>query len=157
MSTPAELVVAAAAAARTRIAAAESLTAGMVAAELATVPGASAVLQGAVVAYQNSVKEHVLGVDGSLLRSAGSVDARVVEQMAVGVRQLLRADVGISTTGVAGPEPHDGKPVGTVFIGVAAASGSSWREFHFTGDRASIRSQACDAALDLLAIELGAV
>ncbi|MFJ2661206.1 CinA family protein [Arthrobacter koreensis] len=156
VSTPAELVVAAAAATRTRIAAAESLTAGMVAAELGTVPGASAVLQGGVVAYQNSVKESVLGVDGSLLQAAGSVDARVAEQMAAGVRRLLDAEIGISTTGVAGPEPHDGKPVGTVFIGVAAAYGSSAREFHFTGDRASIRSQACAAALDLLAVELGA-
>ncbi len=160
MSTVPELVIAAAAAARTRIAAAESLTAGMVAAELGTVPGASAVLQGGVVAYQNSVKEQVLGVDGALLQSAGSVDARVAEQMAAGVRRLLKADIGISTTGVAGPEPHDGKPVGTVFIGVAAGAGSTSREFHvefhFAGDRASIRSQACAAALDLLAAELGA-
>ncbi|MFJ2509011.1 CinA family protein [Arthrobacter citreus] len=159
MSTVPELVIAAAAAARTRIAAAESLTAGMVAAELGTVPGASAVLQGGVVAYQNSVKEQVLGVDGALLQSAGSVDARVAEQMAAGVRRLLKADIGISTTGVAGPEPHDGKPVGTVFIGVAAGAGSTSREFHvefhFAGDRASIRSQACAAALDLLAAELG--
>jgi len=160
VSTVPELVIAAAAAARTRIAAAESLTAGMVAAELGTVPGASAVLQGGVVAYQNSVKEQVLGVDGALLQSAGSVDARVAEQMAAGVRRLLKADIGISTTGVAGPEPHDGKPVGTVFIGVAAGAGSTSREFHvefhFAGDRASIRSQACAAALDLLAAELGA-
>jgi len=156
MSTTAELVIAAAAAARIRIAAAESLTAGLVAAELGSVPGASAVLQGGVVAYQNSVKEQVLGVAGDLLETAGSVDARVAEEMAAGVRRLLNADLGVSTTGVAGPEPHDGKPVGTVFIGVAGPSGISSREFHFAGDRAAVRSQACAAALNLLAAEVGA-
>ncbi|MEB7505946.1 nicotinamide-nucleotide amidohydrolase family protein [Arthrobacter koreensis] len=156
MSTAPERVVRAAAAAGMRIASAESLTAGMVAAELGTVPGASAVLQGGVVAYQNSVKEQVLGVSGTLLAAAGSVDGRVAEEMAAGVRRLLNADFGVSTTGVAGPEPHDGEPVGTVFIGVAGPAGTRSREFRFTGDRASIRLQACAAALDLLAGELGA-
>ena len=154
MSTVRERIIANAAAAGKRIAAAESLTAGMVAAELGTVAGASAVLQGGVVAYQNSVKEQVLGVDGALLASAGSVDARVAEEMAAGVRTLLNADFGVSTTGVAGPDPHDGKAVGTVFIGLAGPGGATSYEFHFDGDRASIRSQACAAALELLAGQL---
>jgi len=154
MSTVPERIIGKAAAAGKRIAAAESLTAGMVAAELGTVAGASAVLQGGVVAYQNAVKEEVLGVDRTLLASAGSVDARVAEQMAAGVRTLLKADFGVSTTGVAGPDPHDGKDVGTVFIGLAGPGGTSSQEFHFAGDRASIRAQACAAALRLLAAEL---
>ena len=155
MNTLPERVVAAAASAGRRIAAAESLTAGLVAAELASVPGASAVLQGGVVAYSNSVKESVLSVDGTLLQQAGSVDARVAEGMAAGARRLLAADIGVSTTGVAGPEPHDGKPVGTVFIGIAGPSGVRSRGYLFDGDRASIRAQACTAALELLAAELG--
>ncbi|MER2135262.1 MAG: nicotinamide-nucleotide amidohydrolase family protein [Arthrobacter sp.] len=154
MKTVPERIIANAAAAGKRVATAESLTAGMVAAELGGVAGASAVLQGGVVAYQNTVKEHILGVDGALLASAGSVDARVAEEMAAGVRTLLNADYGLSTTGVAGPDPHDGKEVGTVFIGLAGPGGVTSCEFSFRGDRASIRSQACAAALELLAGQL---
>ena len=155
MSAVSERIIRNAADAGMRVATAESLTAGMVAAELGSVAGASAVLQGGVVAYQNTVKEHVLGVDGTLLASAGSVDARVAEEMAAGVRTLLNADYGVSTTGVAGPDPHDGKEVGTVFIGLAGAGGVISRGFTFRGDRGSIRSQACAAALELLAGQLG--
>ena len=154
MTSRSQAVIAAAARQGLRVASAESLTAGMVSAELATVPGASAVLQGGVVAYQNEVKMQVLGVSGDLLRDVGSVDAAVAEQMASGVRRLLKADIGVSTTGVAGPESHDGKPVGTVFIGIATASGTRAEGFRFDGDRASIRQQACEAAIELLAGEL---
>lgn len=129
------------------VATAESLTAGMVAAGLADTPGASGMLQGGVVAYQNSVKVRLLGVSAELLEAVGSVDGGVAEQMADGARQACGADVGISTTGVAGPEPHDGKAVGTVFVGVAAANGISSYEYSFSGDRQSIREQACEAAL----------
>ena len=144
-------VVRAAVAAGLTLATAESLTAGMLAAELGTVPGVSAVLQGGVVAYANSVKKKVLGVDGGLLETAGSVDAEVAKQMAAGVRRLLAADIGISTTGVAGPQPHDGKPVGCVFIAVAGPEQTMVREFLFTGDRAAIRRSACDEALLMVA------
>ena len=154
MTSRSQAVIAAAARRGLRVASAESLTAGMVSAELATVPGASAVLQGGVVAYQNEVKMQVLGVSGDLLRDAGSVDAVVAEQRASGVRRLLKADIGVSTTGVAGPESHDGKPVGTVFIGIATASGTRAEGFRFDGDRASIRQQACTAAIELLAGEI---
>lgn len=133
------------------MATAESLTAGMVAAELGAVPGASAVLLGGVVAYANSVKKNVLGVDGELLAAAGSVDAEVARQMAAGVRRLLAADIGLATTGVAGPDAHDGKPVGCVFIAVAAPEQTLVREFSFSGDRAAIRRQTCSEALLLLA------
>lgn len=104
-------------------------------------------LQGGVVAYQNSVKAAVLGVPQDLLDAVGSVDGGVAAAMAAGARRACGADVGISTTGVAGPEPHDGKPVGTVFVGFATESGSTAFEYSFSGDRQSIRNQACAAAL----------
>lgn len=132
------------------VAAAESLTAGMVTAVLADTPGASGVLQGGVVAYQNSVKTDVLGVSADLLAGVGSVDGDVAAGMAAGVRSALGADIGIATTGVAGPEEHDGKAVGTVFIGVASADGTSAFQYSFSGNRADIRGQACGAALERL-------
>jgi nicotinamide-nucleotide amidase len=135
---------------RRTVATAESLTAGMVSAVLADTPGASGMLQGGVVAYQNSVKENLLGVSAELLADVGSVDGGVAAAMAAGARTALGADIGISTTGVAGPEAHDGKPVGTVYIGVATAAGATGFEYLFSGSRAEIRGQACGAALERL-------
>ncbi|MCG2620342.1 CinA family protein [Arthrobacter sp. I2-34] len=147
LTAAAEEVVLAAIAKKITVATAESLTAGMVASALATVPGASGTLQGGIVSYQNSVKSSLLGVDADLLERNGAVDADVARQMAAGARRALQADVGISTTGAAGPEPHGGKSVGTVFVGVATAAGSRAVEFRFDGDRAEIRLQAAAAAL----------
>jgi nicotinamide-nucleotide amidase len=132
------------------VATAESLTAGMVSAVLADTPGASGMLQGGVVAYQNSVKENVLRVPPELLADVGSVDSGVAAAMADGARTALGADIGISTTGVAGPEAHDGKPVGTVYIGIATSAGTAGFEYLFSGNRAEIRGQACGAALERL-------
>ena len=136
------------------VATAESLTAGMLCAELGSVPGASAVLQGGVVAYQNGIKHSVLGVPAGLLAEAGSVDGRVAEHMAAGARRVLGADVGVSTTGAAGPQAHDGKPVGTVFVGIATAEVTFYREYLFSGDRTAIRRAACTEALRLVAAAL---
>ena len=132
------------------VATAESLTAGMVTAMLADTPGASAMLQGGVVSYRNSVKRDVLGVPQALLDSVGSVDGTVAAAMADGARRTCGADLGVSTTGVAGPDDHDGKPVGTVFIGVATAEGSMSFPYSFEGTRAEIRALACGAALERL-------
>ncbi|HSN35169.1 MAG TPA: CinA family protein [Arthrobacter sp.] len=132
------------------VATAESLTAGMVTAVLADTPGASGMLQGGVVSYQNAVKADVLGVPRELLESVGAVDGRVAEAMAEGTRRLCGADIGISTTGVAGPEPHAGKDVGSVYIGVATAEGSASYAYSFEGNRPEIRGQACAAALERL-------
>jgi nicotinamide-nucleotide amidase len=143
-------IVARAVTAGITVATAESLTAGLVAASLAQVPGASAMLQGGVVAYQNSVKSAVLGVDPVLLERNGSVDAQVAREMALGVCRITGARVGLAATGVAGPEPHDGKPVGTVFLAVALDGVAQSYEYAFTGDRALIRQQACDESLSLL-------
>ncbi len=135
---------------RRTIATAESLTAGMVAASLGAVPGASAVFQGGAVTYQNEIKVSVLGVDPAGLAATGAVDARVARQMAEGARRVFAADLGVSTTGAAGPEPHGGKLVGTVYVAVASAAGTAVSEYLFDGDRNEVRTLACSAALQQL-------
>jgi nicotinamide-nucleotide amidase len=132
------------------VATAESLTAGMVSAILADTAGASGMLQGGVVAYQNSVKVDVLGVSPELLAAVGSVDGDVAAAMAAGARAALGSDVAVATTGVAGPDEHDGKAVGTVYIGIATADGAASFDYGFSGNRAEIRGQACGAALERL-------
>ena len=100
------------------LAVAESLTGGMLASTIVDVPGASLSFRGGVVAYATDVKRSVLGVDPDLLATRGAVDPEVAHAMAQGVRRMLRTDVGIATTGVAGPDAQDGQPVGTVWISV---------------------------------------
>lgn len=139
------------------VATAESLTAGMVAAVLADTPGASAMLQGGVVSYNNTVKRDVLGVPQEMLDAVGSVDEAVAAAMAEGARRVCGADLAVSTTGVAGPEAHDGKPVGTVFVGVATAAGVQAFPYSFEGTRAEIRALACGAALERLQEALAAL
>jgi nicotinamide-nucleotide amidase len=136
------------------LAAAESLTGGLVAAELTSVPGASRTFRGSVTAYATELKHLLLGVDADLLASRGAVDPQVARQMAEGVRNRLGADWGVSTTGVAGPDPQDGLPVGTVFVAVAGPGGSREAALRLTGDRTAIRSASVIAVLDLLAEEL---
>jgi nicotinamide-nucleotide amidase len=137
------------------VATAESLTGGMVASSIADVPGASAVLQGGVVAYQVSVKERVLGVDADLLAGAGAVDPRVAAAMADGVRELLAADIGVATTGVAGPGVHEGKPAGTVFTALSTVAGTRTFAHRFPGGRGAVRNATLDAVLSELAVHLG--
>jgi nicotinamide-nucleotide amidase len=132
------------------VATAESLTAGMVSAVLADIPGASGMLQGGVVSYQNSVKADVLGVPRELLDAVGAVDGQVAAAMADGARRICAADIGVSTTGVAGPESHGGKDVGAVYVGIATADGSTSYSYNFDGNRPEIRALACAAALDRL-------
>ncbi|APX00783.1 MULTISPECIES: CinA family protein [Arthrobacter] len=139
------------------VATAESLTAGMVAAVLADTPGASAMLQGGVVSYNNTVKRDVLGVPQELLDTVGSVDEAVAAAMAEGARRVCGADLAVSTTGVAGPGAHDGKAVGTVFVGVATAEGAHAFPYIFQGTRAEIRGLACGAALERLQEALNAL
>jgi nicotinamide-nucleotide amidase len=139
------------------VATAESLTAGMVAAVLADTPGASAMLQGGVVSYSNTVKRDVLGVSQDLLDAVGSVDEAVAAAMADGARRVCGADLAVSTTGVAGPDAHDGKAVGTVFVGVATAQGVQAFSYSFQGTRAEIRGLACGAALERLQEALAAL
>lgn len=105
------------------LAVAESLTGGLVLATLVSVPGASAVVRGGVVAYMTDVKTSVLGVDHELLALEGAVHPEVARQMAHGVVALVGADYGVATTGVAGPDPQDGRPVGEVHVAVQGPSG----------------------------------
>lgn len=137
------------------VAVAESLTGGQVTSALVDVPGASASLRGGVVAYATDVKREVLGVDPALLATVGAVDPEVARQMARGVRAHLRADVGVATTGVAGPDPQDGKPVGTVCIAVVTPEGEAADLHLFGGDRAEIRRAATAAALAACLERLG--
>ena len=145
-----------------RIGVAESLTGGLVASTLVSVPGASKVFLGGVVAYANSAKAGLLGVPSEVLERHGAVSAETAEAMARGIRARLSTDGGpasvsllaISTTGVAGPDIQDGQPVGTVFVGLASSQAVSTQHFHFSGDRQSIRLQTTAATLRLLGDEI---
>ena len=129
------------------IAAAESLTGGRVTATLVDVPGASAHVRGGVVAYATDVKASQLGVDAALLADRGPVDPDVAAQMAEGVRRALRADVGLATTGVAGPDPQDGHPPGEVYVAVSSPAGDAVRRLDLPGDRSQVRAAAVSAVL----------
>lgn len=137
-----------------QLATAESLTAGQISAVLASVPGASGVLRGGVVSYSSEVKSSLLSVPVDLLESHGSVDPEVARLMATGARAACAADIAVSATGVAGPAAHDGKPVGTVFIGWASSKDSGAVEHHFVGDREQIRARSTHAALQQLLVIL---
>jgi nicotinamide-nucleotide amidase len=138
------------------LALAESLTGGLLADAFVSVPGASKVLRGSVVAYATDLKQELLGVDADLLAANGAVDPSVAIEMAVGAANRLGADVALSTTGVAGPDEQDGKSVGTVFVGLLTPDGSSVIELHLAGSRAEIRSQAVTAAIaELLEVLTG--
>lgn len=132
------------------LAVAESLTGGLLAAEFVRVPGASRVFRGSVTAYATELKGTLLGVDRELLAAEGAVHPEVARQMAAGVRELLAADYGLATTGVAGPEPQDGRPVGTVYTAVAGPEGTRVSSPRLSGDRATIRRMAVADALSLL-------
>jgi nicotinamide-nucleotide amidase len=136
------------------LAVAESLTGGLVAAELAAVPGASQAFRGSVTAYATELKHELLGVDAALLAERGAVDADVARAMAEGVRDRLGADWGVSTTGVAGPTPQDGKPVGTVFVAAAGPHDTVVAPLLLDGDRGAIRRASVAAVLELLTGEL---
>ncbi|WP_122618543.1 CinA family protein [Streptomyces sp. Tu 4128] len=144
------------------LAVAESLTGGMVASEITSVPGASKAFRGSVTAYATELKREILGVDASLLASRGAVDAQVAAQMAAGARRILGADWGIATTGVAGPDAQDGQPVGTVFVAVdgpsgageGSACGGKVQALRLNGDRAEIRMESVRSVLALLLGEL---
>jgi nicotinamide-nucleotide amidase len=134
---------------------AESLTGGALADAFVRVPGASAALSGAIVAYATPLKSALLGVDPELLHREGPVHPEVARQMAAGARRTLAvegrpADVGLATTGVAGPEPQGGRPPGTVFVGVAVGGVVRAVPGAFAGDRATVRAAAVGLALDVL-------
>jgi nicotinamide-nucleotide amidase len=134
-----------------RLAVAESCTGGLVCKRLTDFPGSSDVLLGGVAAYSNSVKAGVLGVAEEALQRHGAVSEPVATAMAVGVRRLLGAEVGVGITGVAGPGGGtDEKPVGTVWYAVDVGGSVEARGERFPGDREAVRERAAQAALFLL-------
>jgi PncC family amidohydrolase len=154
-TSPAERAVHAARERGLTFATAESLTGGGVGDAVTSVPGASAVYAGGVVSYATRVKVEVLGVPADVVAQHGVVSAECAAAMARGVRALIGADVGVATTGVAGPEPQEGKPVGLVFVAAVDDAGADVEQLALTGDRAAVRSAAVQAALDLLVRRLG--
>ena len=138
------------------LAVAESLTGGLLAAEFVAVPGASAVFRGGVVAYATELKASLLGVPPPLLNSHGPVDPSVAAALAAGARDRCGADWAAATTGVAGPDPQGGQPVGRVYVAVAGplAQHAAVRELTLPGDRAAVRRGAVEAAVALLAITI---
>jgi nicotinamide-nucleotide amidase len=133
------------------LAAAESCTGGLVAARLTAVPGASAVFKGSVVSYADDVKESSLGVPLEVLERHGAVSAETAKAMADGVRARLHADIGVSVTGVAGPDGGtEEKPVGLVFVHASGPGAEEARRSELPGDREMIRGRATAAALHLV-------
>jgi nicotinamide-nucleotide amidase len=137
---------------RLTIVTAESLTGGLLVSELVSTPGASATVLGGVVTYHTELKKTLLDVDAAVLNVHGAVHPDVAAQMAVRVRELLgvegvAADIGVATTGVAGPDSQDGYPVGTVFIAVAFGGDVRVTSLFLEGDRESIRRQVVELAV----------
>lgn len=130
---------------------AESLTGGGIGRAITAVSGSSAVYKGGVISYTDAVKETVLGVPAEILQEFGAVSAQTAGHMASGVRRLLKADVAVSVTGLAGPGGDEyGNPVGTVFIGYEDHTRSAVHRFTFSGDREAVRNQTIEAALRLI-------
>jgi nicotinamide-nucleotide amidase len=132
------------------VAAAESLTGGLVAAALTDVPGSSVAFRGGVVSYATDLKAQLLGVDAAMLARNGPVYAPVAVAMAEGVRGRLGATIGVATTGVAGPGPQDGHPAGTVHVAVSLAGDTVVRTMALTGGRDEVRRLTVERVLGLL-------
>ncbi len=133
------------------LAAAESCTGGLISARITDVAGSSVYFLAGLVTYSNEAKEKFLAVPGELIAAKGAVSAEVAGRMAEGVRRATGADLGISVTGIAGPDGGtDEKPVGTVYMGLSAEGASLVRRRKFEGDRAAVRQQTVDEALRLI-------
>ena len=132
-------------------ASAESCTGGNIAHVITLIPGSSDVFKGTAVTYATPMKTKVLGVPSGTIEKHGVVSQEVVESMAVGVRNLMEADFGVATTGVAGPSGGtEENPVGTVWIGVASHSGVVSKRFNFGKDRENVINRATIAAYEML-------
>jgi nicotinamide-nucleotide amidase len=132
------------------VATAESLTGGLVAALLTSVPGSSAVVRGGLVVYATPLKHELAGVDADLLAEHGAVHPDVAAQLAAGARATCGATWGVGLTGVAGPDPQDGVEPGVVHVGVSGPSAARVRTIGIDGNRHQVRAAAAGTALDLL-------
>ena len=132
------------------IATAESLTAGLLSSKLAEIEGASKVFKGGIVAYQNEVKENILNIDSKTIDKYSSVSREVAILMAENVRKKLKTDLGVSTTGVAGPGLVGDKKIGTVFVAISFSEHNMCLELNLSGDRQSIREESCSKLFELI-------
>jgi len=132
-----------------RLAAAESATGGMIAARITSVPGSSRVFRGAVVTYATDLKTTVLDVPAEVVERDGVVSEAMARAMAMGAAERLGAEVAVSVTGSAGPDPQE-RPIGTMIIGVHTPGGTQARTMRFPGDRERVRTYTTTAALQLL-------
>jgi nicotinamide-nucleotide amidase len=140
---------------RLTLATAESVTAGLIAHRLAQVPGASGCLLGGVVAYDNRIKTELVGVPQPLLDAHGAVSAEVAQAMATSCRARFRADLGVSTVGIAGPGGGTAdKPVGLVYVGLAWEDGVASTIFNWSGTRQEVQSRAAKLALNRVRLYL---
>jgi nicotinamide-nucleotide amidase len=144
------VVVARLRAAGATVAVAESLTGGLLGAAITAVPGASAVFRGGVLSYATDLKATLAGVPDDVLARHGAVAPETATAMAEGVRVRAGASYGVGLTGVAGPDPQEGHPPGTLHVAVAGPAGTQLRSVRVPGDRERVRLLAVTAALDLL-------
>lgn len=128
----------------------ESLTGGMLSAALTRVPGSSAVFRGGLVTYATDLKASLAGVDDEVLQTHGAVSGVTAEAMAAGARTLCGSDWAVAVTGVAGPDPQEGHPPGTVFVGIDSPAGLLHQRMRLNGDRKHVRTGTVLGALDIL-------
>ena len=131
------------------IAVAESLTGGLVAASLTEIPGASKVFKGSITAYVDEIKQNVLEVNEETILKFTSISEQVALEMAINVRTIMKSDIGISTTGVAGPEKSAGFAPGLVFVAISIGDHNMCQKLEITGDRSKIRNQTVHEILQL--------
>ena len=137
------------------LAVAESLTGGLISARMTKGKGSSDYFMGGVVCYNPRIKVEAVGVPASLIAKHSAVSKEVAIAMAEGIRQRFKTDIGLSATGAAGPDPMPPAPVGQVFVAVASAKGTEFKELRLEGERAEIRDKTTQAALGLLWLHIG--
>ena len=136
------------------ISVAESLTGGLVAASLTQIPGASAVFKGGIIAYRDEIKQKVLKVDPALITKFTSISEPVAQSMATNVREIMNTDIGIATTGVAGPDKSDGFAPGIVFVAISIGDHKICQKLELVGDRTQIRDQSVNEIFKLTLSQL---
>lgn len=136
------------------ISVAESLTGGLVAASLTQIPGASAVFKGGIIAYGDEIKQQVLKVDPALITKFTSISEPVAQSMATNVREIMNTDIGIATTGVAGPDKSDGFAPGIVFVAISIGDHKICQKLELVGDRTQIRDQSVSELFKLTLSQL---
>lgn len=137
------------------VAVAESLTGGLISSRLTRLPGSSDFFLGGIISYHTLVKVQQVGVDPKIIAKHGVVSEETALAMAEGVRNRLKADIGLAATGAAGPEPMPGVPVGTVWLGLSVAGDKKTKKFVFEGSREDIRQRASQAALGMIWLHYG--